>query len=458
MVAIAETFVPDAAEWAKRQWDAVDVGDARLERRVVEVGTQMTLSPGASIAQQMRDRAELKAAYRLLDNSEVSYAALSEPHWLATRREASRKALVLLVQDQTELDLTHYVHTMVELGPIGNGRGVGLLLHTTLAVIPTPRQVLGIAYQQVFKRVPTSEVGPRWRRPKEERETRVWGKGVEAIGSPPQGSRWVVVTDRAGDNTDFLLTCRRTGVDFTIRLGQEHRLVTEDGETAYLLTSARDWPAVVGKTLEVKERGGRKGRQAHLLLSFGQVTLRVPKAEEPLHLWAVRVWEVDAPAGVEPVEWILGTSVAVETAEEALERTAWYTTRWLAEEYHQCLKTGCAVEHRDLEHADRLERLIGFLAPIAVRLLQLQEDSRLRPDLPASAVADPLAVTLLAAKLNIPVTTMTVRAFWRGVAQLGGFLGRRRDGQPGWKTLWRGWLYLDFLVEGARLSASLYAT
>jgi hypothetical protein len=248
-------------------------------------------------------------------------------------------------------------------------------------------------------------------------------------------------------------------MDFCVRMAHDHRLVTDEGAPAYLLSTARSWPAVAGKMLEIRGRGGRRARQAHLLISFGCVRLSVPKGQTPLCVWVVRAWEVDAPPEVEePVEWFLGTTVPVTSVEAALERLDWYTTRWVVEDYHQCLKTGCAIEHRDLAHADRIKRLLGFLAPIAVRLLQLREEARMRPESPVTDAIDPMMVAILAHRLNIPAAKMTARTFWRGVAQLGGFLGRRRDGDPGWKTLWRGWLYLATLAEGASLAASLAQT
>jgi hypothetical protein len=89
-----------------------------------------------------------------------------------------------------------------------------------------------------------------------------------------------------------------------------------------------------------------------------------------------------------------------------------------------------------------------------VRLLQLREDARLTPEAPASSAVEPLLVSLVAAKLKVSPAELTLRTFWRGVAQLGGFLGRHRDGDPGWKTLWCGWQQLELLAEGARLAAS----
>jgi hypothetical protein len=449
------SFVTDTRQWAEQQFGQVDLGDARLERRAVEMAGQMALLPGASLPQQMGGRADLVAAYRLLDNAKVSHAALVESSCRATLERAAREPVVLLTQDITHLDYSHYAQTMAGLGPIGDGRGLGLLLHTTLAVLPQPREVLGIADQQVFRRVPVPEGQYRRTRPKAERESRVWCEAAREIGRPPEGTRWVVVADREADHTDFLLTCREQGLDFNVRLAYASRVIVEDNRNNTLFAAARSWKPVAGKVVEIRGRGGRQARQARVLISFGRVSLRVPKKHRPFPIWIVRAWEVDAPAGVEPLEWILATSVSVGTAADALERIEWYTARWLNEDYHQCLKTGCAIEQRDLEDVARIERLLGLLAPVGVRLLQLREGARLNPDVPATTVADPLMVGILAAKLDVPLTQMTVRNFWRGIAQLGGFQGRRSDGEPGWKTLWRGWLYLDAMAQGARLATSL---
>jgi len=397
----------------------------------------------------------LIASYRLLDNPHVTFSALSAPHWQATRERAAREPVVLMVQDGTQLDYTRYARTMTGLAPIGDGRGWGLLLHTTLAVVPQPRQVLGIAYQHVFKRKPIPAGTKRRARPKKERESRVWGEAVGAIGGPPAGIRWVFVADSETDHTDYLLTCRSEGCDFNIRLTRTSRVLLEGPQRRNLHAAVRSWEPVVAKTVEVRARGGRPGRRAHVLVSFGPATLQVPKGHEPLNVWVTRAWEVDAPEDTEPLEWLLATSVPVEKAEDALERIEWYTARWLDEDYHQCLKTGCEIEQRDLEDVARIERLLGILAPVAVRLLQLREDTRLNPEIPASTVADPLMVAVVAAKSGVSASEMTVRTFWREVAKLGGFLGRRRDGDPGWKTVWRGWIYLETLVQGVRLATSL---
>lgn len=447
--------VPDAHAFAAEQWAAVDLGDARLNARAVEIAGCMAQAPAASLPTQMGDPSVLKAAYRLLDNESVTHQALSLPHWEATRRKAQEQPVVLLVQDITHLDYTHYGKTMEGLSPIGNGKGKGFLMHSTLAVVPTPRAVLGLAHQIIFKRVPMPEGQYRRKRPKAERESRVWSEAIKAIGHPPASTRWVIVADRAADDTGFLVTCRDDGYAFCVRMAYEHCLTPPGPDHATLLTTTRSWQPVVGKVISLRGKGGRPARQARLLISFGQVCLRVPKKNgSPLQVWMVRVWEPDPPPEIDALEWFLATNVPVETAGDALERIDWYTCRWLIEDYHQCLKTGCAVERRDLEEADRIERLIGFLGPIAAHLLALREKARLNPDRPAQEVVDPFLVKMLALRQKLPSSEMSVATFWRSVAQLGGYLGRRRDGDPGWKTLWRGYTLLQTLAEGARLAMS----
>lgn len=454
--------------WAEAQWSRAQLGDARLTARAVAIGTALARRPNASLPQQLQTWAALKAAYRLLSNQrrhpQVTFQSLSTPHWQATRAQAAQAETVLLLMDITELDYTAYQATMTGLAPIGaSQRQRGLLLHSTLAVLPGPApQLLGLMHQQLFKRVlhaPATTPKQRQQRPKAERESRVWAEAVQALGRVPAGVRWVVVADRGADDFEFMWQCQQQGYDFDLRMTYERRLQPA-APPRYLLSTARSWPAQGQTTVDVAERGGRRARRATVQLSSGPVGLREPstlnraKDGRELAVWVVRAWEVDPPpAGEEPLEWILATTVPVVSLPDALERVAWYRHRPIIEDYHQCLKTGTRAEQRDLEDAQRIERLLGFLAPLAVRMLQLRDVARQDPEAPARQVIDPQRLRLVAHHLQRPAKELTVQDFWRGVAQMGGYLGRKRDGPPGWKTLWRGWLELEALVRGAELGA-----
>ena len=451
-------IVMNPAEWADRTFAAVDLGDRRRERRALTLAGRRMRHPDASLPQQMHNRSALKAAYRLLDEEAVTPAALSQPHWDATRDRAGRADLALLIQDTTEIDYTHHPRTE-RLGPIGDGRGRGYLLQTVLAVVPQPRQLLGIAAQEPFlrKRAPKGETTHQRR--KRDRESLVWLRMVRAVGTPAQGSVWVHVGDCASDIFDFSEECLTQNAHFLVRVAHDRRLIEPNGTVASLLAAARALPAQPQQRfLHLSARDGQPARTVQLSVGYRGALLRAPHhsaRKKPLSVWLVRVWEANPPTGAEPLEWLLLTSVPTLTVADAWQRVEWYTCRWLAEDYHQCLKTGCRLEQRQLQTYNGLIRLLGFLALIAVRLLQLREVARLEPERLATDAVPHDLVRVVAHLADVPLSTLTMEAFWCTVAQQGGYQGRTGDGPPGWKTLWRGWLEIQTLVEGIHLAARL---
>jgi hypothetical protein len=298
------------------------------------------------------------------------------------------------------------------------------------------------------------------RRKREERETDVWIRQVQAIGTPESGSRWVHVGDRGADMFPFFQACQATQTHFLVRAGKSRRVQQDEDEISYSLTQARSWPSQASRPFEVPARHGHPGRSTQLQLSFGQMTLLPPRHEpraskEPLTVWVIRVWEEQARDAEEPLEWILVTSVPTTTLEQAWERVEWYRHRWLVEDYHQCLKSGCRIEQRQLQTVDGLIRLLGLLSPLAVRLLQVRAYAREDPERPAAEVIEPLMLAVLAERCGGSPLTMTVGTFWTEVARLGGYLARSHDGPPGWRTIWKGWLSLQTLREGAQLAFHL---
>ena len=142
------------------------------------------------------------------------------------------------------------------------------------------------------------------------------------------------------------------------------------------------------------------------------------------------------------------TTGPVTDAASALERIEWYRLRWVVEEYHKALKTGCAMEQRQRQSAPGLRALLGFLAIVAVRLLPWRPVARTLPETPASPVAEPELVETVVRLRGGLANRLTADQFWRAVASLGGFLGRKGKGDPGWQTLWRGWQRLQDLCWG----------
>ena len=360
--------VLDPKSWAERTFGNVQLHDMRRTRRAVQAATNLAENPLGSLPAQMHTWKETKALYRLLDEPDVTFAALMEPHLQESRHQANSSSVVLLVQDTTDIDLSHR-HKISGVGQIGNERGRGFFVQTVLAVRPQTQEVLGCLAQEPFVRIPAPEGEHRHQRLKrEERETDVWMRQVQAIGTPEPGSMWVHVGDRGADMFPFFQACRSTQTHFLVRAAQNRRVQESEEEITYELPQARSWPSQASRVLELPARHGHQKRSAQLQLACGQMTLLPPRNEpraskEPLTVWVIRVWEEQAPEGEEPLEWVLLTSVPTTTLEQAWERVDWYRHRWLVEDYHQCLKSGCRIEERQGPPVDGLMRRLGSVVP-----------------------------------------------------------------------------------------------
>jgi hypothetical protein len=411
----------------------------------------------------MASRAKLRGAYLLLNHKDVTLDKLSKPHWEKTRGKAGQQGVVLFLQDTTELDYTYHNHK-TGLGPIGDGRGRGLLLHTTLAAIPTDApQILGLAHQKAVLRREPEKPRPKYTKSP---ESLVWTDAAKAVGRAPEGVQWVHVGDGASDDFRFMNQCRELGKDFLVRVTRNRILEWNGAQAEGDKRKLRDFSKMAEAThryeARLPARAKRRGRTAQLSLSWAKVILPAPpqgpsdiREKASITAWVLHIWEENSE-GEDGVEWFLLTSVPTETKDEAMIRVRWYLLRWQTEEYHKCLKTGCSVEKSQLNDADDIRRLLGFLGPVAARLLQLRNLSRAEPETPASQAVDETTLAMLAARLMWPKDKeITMGVFWKGVAQLGGHQGRRGDGPPGWITIWRGWKYLQDLVEGARIIATL---
>lgn len=459
--------ITDAHLWAEHTFGTTALGDKRRVPRAVQLAAAMLTNPAASLPRQLASRAELTAAYQLLHEPDVTHTALLTPHWQQTREQARQHPVVLMSADTTLLDYSHHRKTD-GLGPIGNGTGRGYLVHSVLALLPHPRQVLGLAHQIPF--VPQPKITGETVRQMQarRRQTDVWTDAVEAIGAPPAGVCWVHVGDRGSDVFRFLATCLARQCAFLVRAAKNRRAETaedagDEGETdaviGYLFPLIRGWQGKAQRTLRVPASHGTPARDAAVQITWGPIRLLPPRQEkgyEPITAWAVRVWEETPPTGIkEPLEWILLTSLVTESEEQAWERVAQYACRWTNEEYHSCLKTGCALEQRHLGDHPALERMLALCAPVAIQLLQLRDLARIEPERPATEVMGPEMVAVVSAMSQVPSAGMTVGDFCRAVARRGGYLGRTGDGPPGWKTLWRGWYDVQRILEGVRLARHL---
>jgi hypothetical protein len=355
-----------------------------------------------------------------------------DPHVAHCRAAAARHPIVLMVHDDTILDFSPH-RTLKGAGRVGDDRGTGFLAHSCLAVLPSGA-TLGLAHQTIWARPPKG-VTPQTR------ESAVWAETVETIGRPPDGTTFVSVGDRGADIFAHLESVRDAGWDAVVRAVRDRRLVQGGGS----LTALRAARAMGASSIRTKTG------EAVVCVAWRELELLPPRGgprgRAPIRVRGVRIWN-------DRLEWLLLTTRPVESLDQALEIVSWYTRRWIVEEFHKAWKTGCRAEERRLTQADRLVPLLGALAIVAVRLLTLRDAARHDSTAPADAPA--AALKVLAAKLQRPAECFeSNRAFLRGVAQLGGFLARTSDGEPGWQTLWKGWSVLMTLVEGYELAQTI---
>jgi hypothetical protein len=322
-------------------------------------------------------------------------------------------------------------------------------------------QLLGIADQQYYVRQPQPAGEKRSARLSRERESELWEQATFRIGDKPSDEtvRWVRVTDRGSDIYEYLRSCEQCGHGFVVRAAQDRALLGEDGNQAgRLFETARAQPSLGHLKLELRGRDGKSGRTARLELSAVEVWIRAPYRPghglgklPPIRCTLVRAWEEHPPKGEKPLEWILlcdGLRTSFESARECVRQ---YSARWLCEEFHKALKTGMKAEQMQLETGEALMAATAIQSVVALRLLDLREHARQEPEAPAGESGlNEVELEVLEIMTGRKLETVSDVALALG--KLGGHLNRKRDGLPGWITLWRGWLQLQALVEGFLLA------
>ncbi|HEX9869767.1 MAG TPA: IS4 family transposase [Candidatus Tectomicrobia bacterium] len=455
--------LPDDTNWAVSEFADAELGDVRRTTRLVELAHLLAQHPTAALPEACGDGAMLKAAYRFFDNDAIEPQAVLLSHIEATYGRLSKVPVVLAVQDTTEVDWTAH-HATQGLGPLGHLACQGLLVHSTLAFTPE-RVPLGLVAQQVWARDP-ADVGKRARRkqlPIAQKESQKWLTSLEAVVNAhaecPQ-TRFVSIGDREADVYDLLAAARPAGVELLIRAAWD-RCVHAPERSVWATVEAQ--PVVAQLLLQVPRRDAQPAREATLALRFCRLTLCPPrhrKAEglPEVVLWAVQVREVDPPAEVQPIAWLLLTTVAVDRVEDAIERVQWYACRWGIEVWHRILKSGCRIEARQLATDERLERCLTLYSVMAWRVFSAVMLARAAPELPCDVLLALEAWQALYCAIHHcptpPDCPPTLGEAVRWLAQLGGFVGRRRRDQPGAETLWRGFQHLTDLTRMYRIMRS----
>jgi hypothetical protein len=453
---------PPTAEqsWVEEEFGRVDFPDARLRPRLLGLAQAFFEQPTAPIPMALHgDAGQSKAAYRFFNNPQVDLQTLLHPHYEATAGRIREHPLVLVAQDTTSLNYDAHANTH-GLGPINTRAdgAQGLKLHDTLVL--TPQGVpLGLIDIEVWAR-DAREAGrakQRKQRPIEDKESQRWLESYRRTAEVQRlcpDTRLVNLADREADIYELFqeATHDPDGPDLLIRANRTtQRQVDDEDEQKPLWDYLPTRPLLGTCDLAIPARGGRKARVAELQIRCAPIRLRPPKrlkGAPALSLWAVHAIEPAPPAGSEPVEWLLITTVATRTLDDALERLSWYAARWNIEVFHRTLKSGCRIEDRRLGDADSLQACLAIDLVVAWRVMYLTKLGRETPDIPCSVFFEEVEWKALHCHHHRsptpPETPPPLGEAMRMVAKLGGFLGRKGDGHPGATTLWRG---LDRLAD-----------
>lgn len=436
-----------------------ELGDVRRTERLVLTFDRCRRHPGGTLPDKLASPADLKALYRLCSSKGVTHAALVAALRIYTlTRIAAHPAPVLVLHDQTELDYSTLSTLTDQLGQIGDGHGRGYICHNVLAVDAETGEVLGLLDQILHCRdeVPEEET-LKEHRDRETRESLLW---VNAGQRLPAEWQLIDVADQGASTFEFFEDEIHSGRRFVIRNGKSRKCYAgheATGGKLDLRKHVESLPELGRFTMPVQAQPGRQAREcAEFIVRGGPILLLRPHAKhghhgnDPLPMYVVLISEVAPPKGQKRIEWMLLTNEPVRTEKDAWRVATWYERRWIIEEFHKGMKTGCGVEDLQFTTAKRLQPAIALLSALALTLLNLRDISR-RPD-----AATRRATTIFAAEYVEVLShwrygksrQLTIHEFCQALARLGGHQNRKHDGAPGWLVLWRGWAKLELLVAG----------
>jgi Transposase DNA-binding/Transposase DDE domain len=465
------------AEAVVNEVESIELGDSRLDFRARRIASRLARKPDQGFPKALATEAELEGFYRFLGNDKVTPAAILKPHVEATVGRILEHGTVLAIHDTTEFRFAGeereglgkvtqwghklFAHFCLAVSSDGKRDPLGVLATKTWVRdgSPTPSSLRksGVSYADV-QDMP-SEFS-RWRESIEEAEKRV-GDNASLIH----------VMDSESDDYELLHRSQSSGQRFVLRacsnrkldaqatgalLGEKSRQFMRRSEVRVIREvelSRRKKSPVMGRTKRIEPRNERT---ATLLFSAATVTVCRPQlalkqlpATEALNL--VSVVEKDPPNDMEPVDWLLITSEPIETEEQILAVVDIYRARWIIEEYFKSLKTGCAVEKRQLESKSTIDKALALFTPVAWALLRMRAASRSPIKAPIATILTPIQIIILRRETGIPLRKNSSAAEgYLAVARLGGHI--KNNGAPGWQVIGRGYTELLTLEAGYKIA------
>jgi hypothetical protein len=450
----------EASNWIIEETKSANFGDKRLNKRYGDLLNSLSNAPNNSIPASFKSWSETLAAYRFFNHKKITHYDILAPHQSATLERIKRERIVLIPQDTTEIDFSGR-QPITGMGYLSTENTHGFYLHPGLAITPE-RSCLGVIHMQTWTR---EKIGIRHERNKksiEQKESHCWLKGYEAANAVALASpetMIVSIADREGDIYELLekMPSEKNKAYWLIRSQHNRGLLDEAGKKLEShLWEAVKASEVVGEmefnmpdgkiyNRQRTERQPRQERTVRQEIRTCAAHIRPPKGKgkglPPIAINIVHCVEVDPPTEEEKIEWLLITSVPIDTAEKALEVVEWYLCRWQIELFFKILKSGCTVEELQFDTLDATTNCVAFYLVIAWRILYLTMLGRNCPDIDCDAVFEESewkSVYSIVTKKIPPKKPPKLNEVIIMIAKLGGFLARKSDGHPGSKVMWIG--------------------
>lgn len=467
--------VENAAAWSEAIFGKCSLGDKRLTKRLIQMGKQLSSSTGASLSKSCEGRDDLiEGSYRFVRNERVKALQIAEGGYDVTRNLAETIPLLLAIEDSTSLSYGHEVSK--ELGDTSskaNAKKRGYIVHTTMLMDAQKEKTIGLIAQERWCRE-VAEHGKKHRRREtayEKKESYKWEKNTlqleKRLGEKLKDV--ISICDREADIYEYIQYKIKHNQRFIVR-AVHNRKVADSAEG--LLSHLAEAKTLGSYTIEIAQKTNRKKRAVELDLKVIGLTLMPPRRIvpgdtelEPIIVNVVIAKEKN-PVTNEILEWVLLTTEAITTFEEARKITRYYELRWRIEDFHKAWKSGTGVENQRMQSPENLEKMIVILSFLAIRLLQLKEyfehdEFSLQAE-DVCVCCDQLLTEIewkilwtTIEKKELPSETPSAAWAYRAIAKLGGWSDSKRTGKAAWSTIWDGWFRLTERVEGFILAQSL---
>lgn len=432
-------------EWVAQELGMIDLGDKRLNDRAQVILKKLSSSPERSIPSAHNGWHETKAAYRFMSNARVSFEKLLGEHRNSTLKRMEGYETIILAQDTSELDYSGQMNKAGR-GPANFKSHYGMYLHPLVALTENGL-CLGVLDAQLWHR---EEIGNRedhLRKSIEEKESYRWLeelREINELGTVYPKKHLIMVADREADIIEILSEKLNTNVDYIIR-GRHDRCLMDSEKKLFEIV--REQPCAAHIEFEFKERGGSSYRKVKQEVRFKRLQIKPSPNRgdrinlKPVEITAILATEKRPKKGYECLEWLLLTSIDIQQVEETLKVIQYYLLRWKIEIYFKVLKSGCKIEELQLNGLERISNCLAFYMIVAWRVMYLIQLGRDCPEMNCEvffAEEEWRTAYMIHYRKKPPQKAPKLNEMIRVVAGIGGFLGRKSDGEPGPKHLWIG--------------------